>query len=53
MLDILAVVFFSVLVGIRIGRLEQIAKEKVEEQSKPSPCRHGYDDWDDCPDCGH
>lgn len=22
-------------------------------KNKPSPCPHGYEDWGDCPDCGH
>jgi hypothetical protein len=29
-------------------------KEKLEEfERKNNACSHGYEDWDDCPDCCH
>jgi hypothetical protein len=26
---------------------------KTGVESVPTPCKHGHENWDDCPVCGH
>ena len=43
--------FVLICFGIRYIKLE-INYRKMSVEPHYS-CPHGYDDWNDCPDCGH
>lgn len=40
------------VIGITIGFFfDKLVQRKSEGYSEP--CPHGYENWDDCPDCCH
>lgn len=45
------IIILMVMVFIYTIAYNKGYKEGVE--SVPTPCKHGHDNWDDCPVCGH
>ena len=47
---IIGVIFTTLCFGIA----ELVKDIRANRTPKPiTPCIHGYEDWDECPDCGH
>ena len=47
-------IFLVVLIVLYAAGSEWYWGERfVAAEEEPTPCPHGYEDWDDCPDCRH
>jgi hypothetical protein len=51
---LLVTIFWPFFLAFNIGLwCKQIPMFPLEEIKPNSACPHGYEDWSDCPDCGH
>lgn len=54
--DQLLAIIFGLLLGFSLGWfIAELLRHIVlgPHYIKPVPCPHGWENWDDCPDCSH